>query len=67
MSSMTLYNQIRKSNRRDVEAPKLFEMPYVVRLHNKHIFGGNVHKVIFAYQRNEYFSQINVLFRISLL
>ena len=45
MSSMTLYNQIRKSNRRDVEASKLFEMPYVVRLHNKHIFGGNVHKV----------------------
>jgi len=39
MSSMTLYNQIRKSNRRDIEAPKLFEMPYVVRLHNKHIFG----------------------------
>ena len=54
MSSMTLYNQIRKSNRRDVEAPKLFEMPYVVRLHNKHIFGGNVHKVIFVYQRNGY-------------
>ena len=67
MSSMTLYNQIRKSNRRDVEAPKLFEMPYVVRLHNKHIFGGNAHKVIFACQRNGYVPQINVLFRISLL
>ena len=52
---MTLYNQIRKSNRRDIEAPKLFEMPYVVRLHNKHIFGGNAHKSIPSYHRNDYF------------
>ena len=50
MSSMTLYNQIRKSNRRDVEASKLFEMPYVVRLHNKHIFGGNARQIFTSMQ-----------------
>ena len=73
MSSMTLYNQIRKSNRRDVEASKLFEMPYVVRLHNKHIFGGNAHEIVLLYRtwiidfviRSENFLEVSIAYNVE--
>ena len=55
ISSMTLYNQVRRNVRRNETYIRAFEAPYVVRMHNKYILSGKL--TIYELNKNIYFRQ----------